>query len=65
MIKVDKALESVLEGYPSFLRERMLAPLRHQPYLVQWVQEYPISYLLWIIARTAPLTLHALATQKF
>ncbi len=25
MAKVDKALESVLEGYASFLRERMLA----------------------------------------
>ena len=40
MAKVDEALESVLEGYASFLRERMLAPLRHQPpYLVRWVQE--------------------------
>jgi len=26
MTKVEKALESVLEGYASFLRERMLAP---------------------------------------
>jgi hypothetical protein len=32
MAKVGKALESVLEGYASFLRERMLAPLKHQPY---------------------------------
>jgi len=40
MTKVDEALESVLEGYASFLRERMLAPLRHQPYLVRWVQEF-------------------------
>lgn len=31
MTKVDEALESVLEGYASFLREGMLAPLRHQP----------------------------------
>ena len=30
MAKVGKALESVLEGYASFPRERMLAPLRHQ-----------------------------------
>jgi len=30
MTKVDEALESVLEGYASFLRERMLAPLRAQ-----------------------------------
>jgi len=35
MAKVGKALESVLEGYASFLRERMLAPLKHQPYLVR------------------------------
>jgi len=40
MTKVDEALESVLEGYASFLRERMLAPLKHQPYLVRWVQEF-------------------------
>jgi len=40
MAKVDNALESVLEGYASFLWERMLAPLRHQPYLVRWVQEF-------------------------
>ena len=31
MTKVDEALESVLEGYASFLRERMLAPPKHQP----------------------------------
>jgi len=35
MTTVEKALESVLEGYASFLRERMLAPLKHQPYLVR------------------------------
>jgi len=40
MAKIGKALESVLEGYASFLRERMLAPLKHQPYLVRWVQEF-------------------------
>ena len=40
MAKVGKALESVLEGYASFLRERMLAPLEHQPYLLRWVQEF-------------------------
>jgi len=40
MAKVGKALESVLEGYASFLRERMLAPLKRQPYLVRWVQEF-------------------------
>ena len=34
--KVGKALESVLEGYASFPRERMLAPLKHQPHLVGW-----------------------------
>ena len=40
MAKVGKALESVLEGYASFLRERMLAPLKHQPHLVRWVREF-------------------------
>ena len=40
MAKVGKALESVLEGYANFLPERMLAPLKHQPYLVRWVQEF-------------------------
>jgi len=40
MAKVGKALESVLEGYVSFLRERMLAPLKHQPHLVRWVREF-------------------------
>jgi len=40
MTTVEKALESVLEGYASFLRERMLAPLKHQPHLVRWVQEF-------------------------
>jgi len=60
MTRVDKALESVLEGYASFLRERMLAPLRHQSYLVQRVQEYPVSCpasynKLLDIARPRPL----------
>jgi len=41
MTKVDEALESVLEGYASFLRERMLALLKHQPYLVRWVAGVP------------------------
>jgi len=40
MAKVGKALESVLEGYAKFLRERMLRPLRHQPYLVRWVRDF-------------------------
>ena len=37
MAKVGKALESVLEGYAKFLRDRDLAP-KHQPRLVRWVQ---------------------------
>jgi hypothetical protein len=41
MTTVEKALESVLEGYASFLRERMLAPLKHQPHLVRWVAGVP------------------------
>ena len=40
MTKIEKALESVLEGYANFLREGMLAPLKHQPHLVRWVQEF-------------------------
>jgi len=40
MTTVEKALESVLEGYASFLRERMLAPLKHQLHLVRWMQEF-------------------------
>ena len=37
MTKVDEALESVLEGHASFLRERMLALPKHQPHLVRWM----------------------------
>ena len=33
MAKVGKALESVLEGYASFLRDRGLAPPKHQQHL--------------------------------
>ena len=39
MVKVGKAFRLVPEGCVNFLRERMLAPLRHQPYLVRWGQE--------------------------
>ena len=35
MAKVEKALESVLQGYADLLWEGMLAPLKHQPYLVR------------------------------
>jgi hypothetical protein len=45
MTKVDEALESVLEDYASFLRERMLAPLKHQPHLVRWGQGSSSSLL--------------------
>jgi len=43
MAKVGKALESVLQGYTSFLRERMLAPPKHQPHLVRWRSGSPCS----------------------
>ena len=43
MAKVGKALESVLEGYASFLRDRGLAPPKHQPHLVRWVREFLLS----------------------
>jgi hypothetical protein len=35
MGKVGRKLKAVLEGYANFLRDRDLAPARHQPHLVQ------------------------------
>ena len=56
MTKVDEALESVLEGYASFLRERMLAPLKHQPHLVRWVQEFLLFAECWQRLEIDPFT---------
>ena len=33
-------LHGVLDGFSKFLREKDLAPARHQPYLVRWVREF-------------------------
>jgi len=30
----------MLEGHATFLRERKLAPPKHQPHLVRWVREF-------------------------
>jgi len=40
MTKVEKALEFVLGGVRLDSQERILAPLKHQPNLVRWVQEF-------------------------
>ena len=33
-------LQTALDGYPKFLREKDLALPKHQPYLVRWVREF-------------------------
>ena len=33
-------LETVLNGYANFLREKDLAPAQRQPYLVRWVRDF-------------------------
>jgi len=40
MIKVEKKLRPVLEGYANFLRKMELAPPKYQPHLVRWVREF-------------------------
>ncbi|MCK4682541.1 hypothetical protein KAT59_05920 [Candidatus Bipolaricaulota bacterium] len=40
MSEVGKKLKTVLEGYAKFLRDRDLAPPKHQPHLVRWVREF-------------------------
>jgi hypothetical protein len=40
MGKVGSKLKAVLEGYAKFLRDRDLAPARHQPHLVRLVREF-------------------------
>jgi len=66
MTKVGKALESVLEGYAGFLRERMLAPLKHQPHLVRWAQEFLLfaeQHRGYTLEQTLELFLAALAER--
>ncbi len=36
----DERLRAVLDGYAKFLREKKLAALKHQPYLVQRVRDF-------------------------
>ncbi len=38
MSEVGKKLKTVLEGYAKFLRDRDLAPPKHQSHLVRWVR---------------------------
>ena len=40
MSEVGKKLKTVLEGYAKFLRDRDLAPPKHQSHLVRWVREF-------------------------
>ena len=40
MSNIGKKLKTVLEGYAKFLRDRDLAPPKHQPHLVRWVREF-------------------------
>ncbi len=43
MSEVGQKLKTVLEGYAKFLRDRDLAPPKHQPHLVRWVREFLLS----------------------
>jgi len=40
MSEVGKKLKTMLEGYAKFLRDRDLAPPKHQSHLVRWVREF-------------------------
>jgi len=40
MPDTDDQLRVVLKEYDNFLREKDLAPPKHRPYLVQWVQQF-------------------------
>ena len=33
-------LQAVLRGYANFLREKDLAPAKHQPHLVRWMRQF-------------------------
>lgn len=39
MSEVGKKLKTVLERYAKFLRDRDLAPAKHESHLVRWVRE--------------------------
>ena len=36
----SERLQRVLDGYAKFLRDKDLAPPKHQPYLVRWVRDF-------------------------
>ncbi len=40
MDQAGKQFQTVLNNYAKFLREKKLAPPKHQPYLVRWVKEF-------------------------
>ena len=40
MAEAGDRLQSVLDGYYKFQREKDLALSKHQPYLVRWVREF-------------------------
>jgi hypothetical protein len=40
MTKIGKKLKTMLEGHAKFLRDRGLAPPKHQPHLVRCVREF-------------------------
>ena len=40
MVETSQRLQVVLDGYAKFLRDKGLAPPKHQPYLVRWVKEF-------------------------
>jgi uncharacterized NAD(P)/FAD-binding protein YdhS len=40
MSEVGKKLKTVLEGYAQLLRDRDLAPAKHESHLVRWVREF-------------------------
>jgi len=39
MPEADDQLHVVLQGYDKFLQDKDLAPAKHRPYLVRWVQD--------------------------
>jgi len=40
MPDADVQLRAVLQGYDKFLQDKQLAPTKHRPYLVRWVQQF-------------------------
>ena len=40
MPETGDQLQGVLQGYDKFLQDKDLAPRKHRPYLVRWVQQF-------------------------